>query len=209
MSCRTLLGAVGAAAVLTACVAPLPFGTRVRRYAIAGIPLGRFSMTQEREPLGTGGALASARDRAARWNLVLNADSFVETDLGALVRSGGGEAEGAARLLAVWMDDRTDYGGLVLDADDRVTRFLEKGACDAGWINGGIYLMGRPLIEALPTGPSSLERDHLPRLASASRLWAVRSRGFFRDMGTPERLAAAQREFVAVGERLALPTSPA
>ena len=33
MSCRTLLGAVGAAAVLTACVAPLPYDQRVPKTA--------------------------------------------------------------------------------------------------------------------------------------------------------------------------------
>lgn len=175
---------------------------------VAGVPLDRFSMSQEREPLGTGGAVGSARERAAAWNLVLNADSFVDADLGALPTMAAAHGDEGCALLAVWQENRADYGGLALDPDDRVIRFLEKGGRDPGWINGGVYLLGRAVIDALPPGPSSLERETLPQLASAGRLWAVRAHGFFRDMGTPERLAAAQQEFVAVGERFALPTSP-
>lgn len=179
-----------------------------------------WTFHQERTPLGTGGALAAVRANAAPVSLVLNGDSFLDTDFGELVRLAsanperavaGEAAEGRrvdaglpdrsaatpafqAALAAVWLDDRRDYGGLEIDASNRVTRFREKGLESPGWINGGVYALPRPVFDALPEGPSSLERDVLPGLATRGSLVAATCRCYFRDIGTPERLELARQE---------------
>jgi len=172
---------------------------------LAGLPLEAFSWSIETEPLGTGGALEAARDRAGELTLLINADSFAEAAYDVMVtehRQWVGDP--AVTLLAVWQEDRTDYGGLRLDEDARVRAFHEKGERDPGWINGGAYLFPRPVLDELPHGASSLERDLLPRLAQEARLFAHCSRGFFRDIGTPERLARADAEFPPLAGRLGL-----
>jgi D-glycero-alpha-D-manno-heptose 1-phosphate guanylyltransferase len=172
------------------------------RAAFAGKGIA-YSM--EAEPLGTGGALGLARDRAARFNLILNADSYAEAIysdlLEAQAKLGGAAARGVT-LLALPVDERTDYGGLEIDSDGRVTAFLEKGAAGSGWINAGVYVAGRAFVRELPASVTSLERDVLPRLARSGRLWALKRRFFFRDIGTPDRLEAAQAEFVWIRDRM-------
>ena len=156
---------------------------------------------EEPSPLGTGGALGAARDAARSMNLVVNGDSYLESDLRDLLEAAARPPASAA-LAAVWMDDRSDYGGLELDADDRVTRFLEKGTSSDGWINGGVYAVAGAVLRGLPEGPSSLEREVLPRLAAEGSLVARPRRCYFRDIGTPQRLSKAREELGPRVERI-------
>jgi D-glycero-D-manno-heptose 1,7-bisphosphate phosphatase len=159
----------------------------------------------ESEPLGTGGALAQVRDHVEHTCLLLNGDSYVDADLRALLEfhAGHPDPENRVTLLGVWCEDRSDYGGLVLDEGDRVIGFSEKGRPDAGWINGGIAAIGREVARGLPTGPSSLEQDLYPRLAARGSLHMLGVKAFFCDIGTPTRLAAAQRAFGPLYRRIA------
>ena len=170
-------------------------GAEAVRRVIRGSGL-TFSI--EPEPLGTGGALALAGGEAARTNLILNGDSYAEAyypDLLATHAGHGAAAGRAMTLLAVRVADTSDYGGLEVDAEGRVISFREKGGAGAGWINAGVYVAGGALLRALPGGTFSLERDLLPELAAEGRLRALTGRFFFRDIGTPARLPAAQEEF--------------
>lgn len=165
-----------------------------------------LTVTREDAPLGTGGALGQARGHARAFNLVLNADSYLEVYFPLLLGAvPGGPTPPGATMFAVWEDDRRDYGGLELDREGRVTGFLEKGASGPGWINAGVYWMEKGLLDRIPDGASSLERDLLAPLAREGGLRAVRTRAFFRDVGTPERLRLAKREFLMLERRCQVP----
>lgn len=165
----------------------------------------------EAEPQGTGGALRAGLAGAESKVVVMNGDSYCGCDLRALLRfhdehapppaghpmgPGAQAAAGAATLVAAWSEEAGDYGALSLAADDRVLEFREKGLHGPGWINAGIYVFAREfLLQALPSGPSSLEREVLPAWIRGHPVRAYRTRAFFRDIGTPERLALAAGEF--------------
>jgi len=161
---------------------------------------------REYAPLGTGGALANAAPWAGDLNWVANGDSFVEVDPASVYAAhrAGPSPSDAATIVAVRLDDAADYGCLEIDADGRVTGFVEKGRGGTGWINAGVYVLPRSMLDELPaTAVSSLERDVFPRWAGEGRLRAHQLAGaFFRDIGTPERLAAAQQEFARIRRRL-------
>jgi NDP-sugar pyrophosphorylase family protein len=151
----------------------------------------------EREPLGTGGALALAAAHAERFNLILNGDSYAQAIYGDLLAAhlaGEAPARGVT-LLAVRQENCEEYGRLELAEDGRVAAFVEKGEAVAGWINAGVYAAPGSWMRELPTGRYSLERDVLPELAATGRLRALPGRFFFRDIGTPDRLRAAEEEF--------------
>ena len=166
---------------------------------IFGPATPRRFFIRESAPLGTAGALAHARHLAGSTNWISNADSFADVAPAEVLTA---HSVDDALILAVDVDDRADYGGLRIDDRGRISAFDEKGIRGPGPINGGIYVLPRPFLEELPVGQASLERDVFPQWAREGRLHAHRSRVFFRDIGTPERFAAAQEEFVEIRRRL-------
>lgn len=151
--------------------------------------------SREERPLGTGGALRLMtpllqRDAA----LVLNGDSYVDADLGGLVRAHvAGDVEGTILLKEV--EDAGRYGRVERDDSGRVTAFREKLSGGRGWINAGVYVLGRRLLESIPPDEVvSLEQDILPLWVSKG-LGGHETEGRFIDIGTPESYAAAERFF--------------
>jgi NDP-sugar pyrophosphorylase family protein len=155
----------------------------------------------EPSPLGTAGALRQALPLlAAPTVLLLNGDSYCDVDLASFGRFHRDEAAGASMVVAR-ASDASRFGQVRLGAGGCVARFEEKGAtAGAGWINAGVYLLERPLIEEIPSGrPASLERDLLPRWVAGRRLRGFRCRGRFLDIGTPPSYAGAESFFRCAG----------
>jgi NDP-sugar pyrophosphorylase family protein len=154
-----------------------------------------LSYSREAEPLGTGGALRLALERLTGDPLlVLNGDSYVDHDLEEFLAAHRALG-GAGTLLLTEVADSGRYGRVELDPGGRLAAFLEKSAGGRGWINAGVYLLGRALLEGIPAGRKlSLERDILPRWVPLG-LFGHQTRGRFIDIGTPESYAAAERFF--------------
>jgi NDP-sugar pyrophosphorylase family protein len=157
---------------------------------------GRFGVeigfSHEDRPMGTGGALRLAIDHVESDNvLVLNGDTYCRFDLNRL-RKRHGEAAAAATLWLVNASDTGRFGSVEVLADGRITAFNEKQAGRRGPINGGVYLMGREIVEAIPQAkPMSLESDVFPKLVGHG-LYGVVGAGIFVDIGTPESLQGAE-----------------
>jgi NDP-sugar pyrophosphorylase family protein len=158
----------------------------------------RLSYSRELESLGTGGALAQAAEWVDGPVLVLNGDTLPELDPWELERARH-ERERVGALALFPVDDAAATGRVECDDAGRVTRFVEKDAEHSGpaWVNGGCYAFDPRLWEWLPPGASSLERDTLPRLASAGELHGHCCAGRFWDIGTPEGWERAERRFGA------------
>jgi D-glycero-alpha-D-manno-heptose 1-phosphate guanylyltransferase len=151
-----------------------------------------LAYSQESEPSGTAGALRLALPLIdSPTVLVLNGDSLSDVDLPAfsiwMVRQ-----DAALALALTHVADTDRFGSVETDGRGWVRKFEEKGQHrGAGWINAGIYLMQRHVLESLPADrPLSLERDVLPRLIGHG-LAGYRSNGRFLDIGTPDSYALA------------------
>lgn len=156
----------------------------------------------EPQPLGTAGALAFALPQF-RSNpvLVMNGDTWAEADLKAFVAAHA-QAGAPASILCAEVADARRYGRVEVDANGRVTRFEEKsaGAASAGWVNAGVYLVDRSLLNQMSSERSqSLERDVFEALPPGT-LYAHCGAASFLDIGTPESLAKAD-ELLGVGQR--------
>lgn len=161
----------------------------------------QLSYSQEASPLGTGGALRLARPLLhGDPVLVMNGDSFCEVDF-PLMWAGHHSTGAEATLLLVSVPDTRRYGWVRTDDHGEVAAFEEKGGPGGpGRISGGIYLIGRRLIETIPAnGPVSLEREIFPNWIGHG-LSACLSQGHFLDIGTPEAYAAAEEFFAPVKE---------
>ncbi len=152
-----------------------------------------LAYSEEPSPLGTGGALRAAMDLIdSETILLLNGDSYCRLSLASFAafhRRRGAEAS----LALARVDDAGRFGRVATAPDGRVTAFAEKEAGGgSGWINAGVYLFQRSLLEEIPTSrPVSLEREMLPAWIEKRAVYGRRSRGPFLDIGTPESYAAA------------------
>jgi NDP-sugar pyrophosphorylase family protein len=182
---------------VTQAVLAVGHGAEVVRSSIGdGHALG-ISVTycQEREPLGTGGALAhavqcqAASGRLAPPVIALNGDSFVAVDVSALLAFHAVHRV-AVTVVTVHARETGRFGQIVMASGHRVARFAEKTAQGPGLINAGVYVMESEALQAIPEGPSSLERDILPRLADAGEVLGFETAGYFVDIGVPADYAA-------------------
>ena len=153
----------------------------------------------ESEPLDTGGAARFAvQGRNYRDALVMNGDSFLDLDVRRFV-SWHRRQGAVASMALVRVGDTARYGRVALDPGGRVRRFEEKGACGGpGWINGGMYLFRRGVLESFPIGRLSLEHEVFPALARRGELFGHCCEGPFIDIGIPSDYGRAGTFFAAL-----------
>ena len=152
----------------------------------------------ETMPLGTGGALRLARSSMTSSRvLVLNGDSWLEPDWCAMSKAADDQCAGCLALAQV--PDSGRFGTVEMDGGI-VTAFKEKDAeSRSGFINGGVYLVSQDVLESLPDGAHSLERNVFPALASEGRLRGIVTKSPFLDIGIPESYATAGGFFAELG----------
>lgn len=159
----------------------------------------RLNYSQESSPLGTAGALRLALPLLnSNPVLVMNGDSYCEAN----IREFWFWHErwhSNATLLLTKVFDTERFGQVKVDTDGKVTDFKEKGSGQgSAWINAGIYLLNRDLLEEIPVNQAvSLEREVFPSWIGRG-LYGFQSEARFMDIGTPEAYSSAQ-SFFATG----------
>ena len=149
--------------------------------------------SKEVQPLGTGGAVKLAQQHLldVPGFLVMNGDSFMEMDFHQLMNFHH-EQGGIAAMAVRRVENAHRYGTVQMDAKHRVTAFLEKtGDNRSGVVNAGVYYFDKSVLQHIPEGMCSLEKDVFPGLL-ASGIYAIEQQGIFIDIGTPEDYARAQ-----------------
>jgi len=156
----------------------------------------RIDCVVEAEPLGTGGGVRLALQKAEESDVfVLNGDTWFGVDYAAMARFH--RQQGMLATLALKpMRDFDRYGEVCCTPDGRISAFKEKQACAQGLINGGVYLLQRDALASCPER-FSLERDFFEPLAAEEKLAGFRSEGYFIDIGIPTDYARAQQDFAS------------
>lgn len=147
----------------------------------------------EEVPLGTCGAVASARELLDDTFLVCNGDILTDLDLAALAAFHR-ERRAVATIALTAVDDARPYGLVETAADGRVLAFREKPERPvAGTVNAGTYVLEPPALDGVPPGvPVSIERETFPALiARGEPVYGFLAEAYWRDLGTPESYLAA------------------
>ena len=149
----------------------------------------------EREPLGTGGAVRLALAHAREEQVfVINGDTYFDLSFREMLEAHC-ESGAKATLALKPMRDFDRYGTVSLAEDGRtITAFHEKAPCAEGLINGGVYLLERDALTAMPE-KFSLERDWFEKQVDTAALAGFVSDGYFLDIGVPEDYERAQADF--------------
>lgn len=205
------LAAVGVQrVVLATSYRPTDFAGLVRSVRMKGIDL---TTVVEQTAQGTGGGLREALRSlpGATTVVVLNGDLLTGHDLGAqidVLRAAPDEVLASVHVREV--PDARAYGSVVSDDRGRVTDFVEKSpAPPSRTVNAGTYSVRAALLDDIPEGVVSLERDVFPRLATRRALLTYREDAYFLDVGTPAALVQANRDLVlGAGPSWLLRTGP-
>jgi glucose-1-phosphate cytidylyltransferase len=75
------------------------------------------------------------------------------------------------------------FGQLHLE-ETKVASFKEKPAYDAGWINGGFFVLSPKVLEYIDGDSTMWEKEPLERLAEAGEVQAFLHQGFWQPMDT-------------------------
>jgi D-glycero-alpha-D-manno-heptose 1-phosphate guanylyltransferase len=150
-----------------------------------------LSYSVETSPLGTAGALKNAdKYLGSDPVMVVNGDSYCEVDMGVFY-DWHERIHSAGSLVLVKVAEANRYGCVQSDPDYRITGFDEKGTENRfAWINAGIYLLKKALIQSIPGGKAvSLEREMFPQWLLQGHLFGYPYQGIFIDIGVPDDLA--------------------
>lgn len=147
------------------------------------------------EPLDTAGAIRFAAKTAGIDDtfVVVNGDVITEIDITALVKFHR-ERGGLATIALTPVEDPSRFGVVPTDEKGRVVAFIEKpppGEAPTNNINAGIYVLEPAVLDLIPEGRVSIERETFPRLVADGQLYASASDAPWIDIGTPASYLAA------------------
>lgn len=168
---------------------------------ITGKPFGvHITYFKEDEPLGNAGALFRLREQLTGDFLLLNADALFDVDLTRFVAYHR-EKGGLATLFVHPNSHPYDSALIVTDGDGCVERWLTREeprpAFYHNCVNAGLHVLSPRLLEGpMPLGKVDLDRGILKPLAGTGEMFAYQSPEYVKDMGTPERYAAVEADFL-------------
>lgn len=99
---------------------------------------------------------------------------------------------GLATVTAVHPPSR--FGRLELDGD-LVRDFREKSQLDAGWINGGFFVLDPGVLDYISGDETIFEREPMTRLAQDGQLRAYRHEGFWQCMDTLRDVVSLEEQW--------------
>jgi NDP-sugar pyrophosphorylase family protein len=155
----------------------------------------------EPSPLGTGGAIKFAAGSHRDGPIVVfNGDVFTAVDLPAVIARHR-ERRATATIVLTPVENPTAYGLVETDAQGNVRGFLEKPSPDeitTDMINAGIYVLEPDSLDRIPADTVySIERGYFPSLVQNKETFvAYQYRGYWIDIGTPEKYRQAHRDIM-------------
>jgi mannose-1-phosphate guanylyltransferase/phosphomannomutase len=158
-----------------------------------------ISYCAENPPLGTAGALRYAASLLQDRFLVLYGDVFIECDL-ARLWADHSNSRPFATLVVHPNDHPYDSDLVEADAEGWISAIHPKPRPEdqhlANLVNAGVAVIERKILDFIPPGQHlDLAHDIFPALASDRGLKAYRSAEYFKDFGTPDRLASTRLDY--------------
>lgn len=160
----------------------------IRRHFGDGTRFGvRIEYREEREPLGTAGAVKNCRDFIGGDDvLVMSGDSACDYDLGELMDA----HRGGVTIALAEHAEPLPYGLVVTDKAGAIRGFVEKPAWEqvvTDRVSTGIYVLSPDVLDRVPEGAKyDFAKDLFPRLlADGVTMTGHVMEGYWCDIGAP------------------------
>ena len=168
-------------------------GEQIESYFQDGSALGlALRYSREPAPQGTGGALRHAGALLEDRFVLIYGDSFLPIDYRLLFPQL--DEPGTEGLVVVYdnrVEDTSVRNNIALDDKNRVTAYSKDSDewTRLSYVEAGVLAFRRSILELIPSGVVSLEKEIFPVLIQSRALAGYPTRQRFYDIGTPERLA--------------------
>ncbi len=159
-------------------------------------PTLNYDYVVEDEPLGTGGAIQLALQKALTNHVfVANGDTLFRFDVVAMLDQHF-EKNVECTLALKPMQHFERYGVVEINDQQLITSFKEKQYYESGLINAGLYLINKQsfLARNFPV-KFSFEKDYLEQFVDDPIFSGLSRDAYFIDIGIPEDYNRAQAEF--------------
>lgn len=111
--------------------------------------------------------------------------------------TGNGVRKKNSRSRLFFTKQKSNLGVVVLDADDRVERFVEKPQTFVGdRINAGIYCLSPGVLDRIEDRPTSIEKETFPAVAADRKLFAFTLPGYWMDVGQPRDYLTGEKRII-------------
>ncbi len=164
----------------------------------------RIRYYHEEEPLGSAGCLYYVKDMLddGPFFLVFG-DVLFDIDL-ARMKNAHREKNAETTLFVHPNAHPYDSDLVVTDAEDRVTTFDSKQNDRSGYwynncVNAGLYLLDKTFCHRI-IAPVKIDLEKnilIPMAEKGERIYAYHSPEYVKDVGTPDRIAAAEKEILS------------
>ncbi len=174
-------------------------GSVVRDYFGDGTRFGvSVKYIEEKEPMGTAGALYFLKGSLFDSFLLLNGDLAFDIDFSRMLHRHR-ETGALATILTHPNDHPFDSALIFADSNGRVLRWMHKEEARSDYrnkVNAGIHILEPSVLDVI-TKPvkADLDRDLLKPLLKQGGLFAYDSPEYVKDMGTPQRLRTVCDDF--------------
>lgn len=152
--------------------------------------------SEEKEPLGTAGAIKNA-ELLIQSNvlLVMNGDSFCKINIYNFLEFHTSK-ESFASIALIPSDISNECGIVKITDTHRIVSFHEKVVDTDGFVNAGIYFFDKEVLSLIPAGKKySFEYDLFPTLIQQRNMYGFVENQQLIDIGIPERYELAQKVF--------------
>lgn len=168
-------------------------GDFIRRYYENKNGRLKFFISEEKESLGTAGAIKNAEGFIkSDILLVVNGDSLCEIDVKDFLKFHV-RKRAFISIVLTSIENPGDFGVIRLNRDQKIISYSEKVPISGNSLaNAGIYFFNRKMLEEIPSGEKlSLEYDIFPRILDKGAYGYVTQKVLL-DIGTPSRLEIAK-----------------
>jgi mannose-1-phosphate guanylyltransferase/phosphomannomutase len=160
----------------------------------------RMDYIQPDQDYGTAGAVRFASDFCDQTVLVISGDVLTDFDLAGAFRFHQ-ERQGDATILLTRLENPLAYGIVITDAEDRITRFMEKpswGEMFSDTINTGIYILEPATVRLIPPRANfDFSQNLYPvMLQKKMHLLGKVTEGYWRDVGNIDEYVNAHHDLL-------------
>jgi len=170
---------------------------KIKEYFGDGKQFGvNINYSVEEEPLGTGGAVKQAAKDISDAFILLWGDNLTDINFSEMLKVH--KRNNAKLTIALTPREDVEHFGVAKLDEEKIITFVEKPKREdapSNLINAGAFIINPDILDILPDGKSSIEKDCFEKITASGRVYAYNHKGQWFPTDTIEKYGEANKEW--------------